>query len=190
MHIADREIVRKGFSTDGIKESLLAGWNRLADATKQYTEMLEPEVLRCKQSGLTSATSVQLYVCNCDNNSSLSVSDQIFLQADHPEIEKLHQFVSFNNRSTSKGESFVKTAANLGVTITPHERRVASILPPLYQDDHQKCISHEFEQINEDMFSRKDNKFMVFNAAGVDSWTGKLSITKVRHNPVHVDPSS
>ena len=35
----------------------------------------------------------------------------------------------------------------------------------------QRPIPSGFEQINEDLFARKDNKFMVFNGAGVDSWT-------------------
>ena len=34
----------------------------------------------------------------------------------------------------------------------------------------QRPIPSGFEQINEDLFARKDNKFMVFNGAGVDSW--------------------
>lgn len=33
--------------------------------------------------------------------------------------------------------------------------------------------------INEDMFSRKENKFMVFNGPGVDSWTDTNPITKI-----------
>ena len=35
----------------------------------------------------------------------------------------------------------------------------------------QRPIPAGFEQINEDLFARKDNKFMVFNGAGVNSWT-------------------
>ena len=38
-----------------------------------------------------------------------------------------------------------------------------------------------FEQINEDLFARKDNKFMVFNSAGVDSWSSPPQpVTKTR----------
>lgn len=36
--------------------------------------------------------------------------------------------------------------------------------------NQQRPIPAGFEQINEDLFARKDNKFMVFNGAGVDSW--------------------
>ena len=36
-----------------------------------------------------------------------------------------------------------------------------------------------FEQINEDLFARKDNKFMVFNGPGVDSFSTN-AVTKTQ----------
>lgn len=171
--------------TDGIKESVLAGWNRLSDATKQYSEILETDAAGCQRSGLTTAKSLQLYVSNFDSDLTLSTYDQIFLQAYHS--DEAQHGVSHIPVETGSSKRFVEKAAQLGFVVTPHEQRRASILPPLFYSDQKQYISHEFEQINEDMFSRKENKFMVFNGAGVDSWSGTQSITKTCHVPILSD---
>ena len=180
LHIANREISRKGLRTDGIKESILTGWNRLSAATKQYSEILEPEVACCQRSGLTTAKSLQLYVSNFDCDSTLSTCDRIFLQAHRSEKSK-HCALRHPYVQTGEAKQFFEKAADLGFLIIPHEQRCASILPPLFHSYQKQCMSSEFEQINEDMYSRKENKFMVFNGAGVESWSGTQSITKTYH---------
>jgi hypothetical protein len=174
--------------TDGIKESILTGWNRLSGATKQYSEILAPDVEGCQQSGLTTAKSLHLYVANFDSDSTLSTSDRIFLQAYRFENSKNTSHASRRaDIQNVHATRFIEKASRLGFMITPHEQRRASILPPLFFSDQKLSVSHEFEQINEDMFSRKENKFMVFNSAGVDSWTGTQSITKTSHFPIDSD---
>lgn len=42
-----------------------------------------------------------------------------------------------------------------------------------------RSIPAGFEQINEDLFARKDNKFMVFNGPGVDSFSTN-AVTKTQ----------
>ena len=45
---------------------------------------------------------------------------------------------------------------------------------------HQRrSVPPFFEQINDGMFARKDNKFMVFNEAGADSWHGVEPETRI-----------
>jgi hypothetical protein len=44
---------------------------------------------------------------------------------------------------------------------------------------HTRPIPAGFEQINEDLFARKDNKFMVFNGPGVDSFSTN-AVTKTQ----------
>lgn len=186
LHIANREISRKGLRTDGIKESVLTGWNTLSAATKQYSEILEPEVGRCQRSGLTTAKSLQLYVSNFDSDSTLSTYDRIFLQAYRSEKSK-HRAIRHPHFQTDETKRFVDKAAHFGFVVTPNEQRRASILPPLFNSYQQQSMSPEFEQINEDMYSRKENKFMVFNGAGVESWSGTQSITKTCHVPILSD---
>jgi hypothetical protein len=174
LHLANREITRKGLNTSGMEEAVLTGWNRLCEATTQYSEILEPDFTRCQRSGLTSTKSMQLYVSNFDDDLTLMTRDRIFLQAYPAENSMSH----YLKDKTVKSQSFVQKAAQLGFNVTPNEQRSASIPTPLYQSDQKHVTSPEFEQINEDMFSRKENKFMVFNGAGVDSWSGSQSITK------------
>eukprot|EP00594_Rhizosolenia_setigera_P015855 CAMPEP_0178972640 /NCGR_PEP_ID=MMETSP0789-20121207/21161_1 /TAXON_ID=3005 /ORGANISM="Rhizosolenia setigera, Strain CCMP 1694" /LENGTH=88 /DNA_ID=CAMNT_0020660181 /DNA_START=76 /DNA_END=342 /DNA_ORIENTATION=+ len=48
-----------------------------------------------------------------------------------------------------------------------------------------------FEQINEDLYARKENKFMVFNGVGVDTWySGTQPITKIDMGILFDLPSS
>jgi hypothetical protein len=61
-------------------------------------------------------------------------------------------------------ESFIRKAATKGINIA---RKSPS---GLMEFRTQRPTPNGFEQINEDLFARKDNKFMVFNWAGVDSW--------------------
>jgi hypothetical protein len=182
--IADQEISRKGFETTGIKESVLLGWNMLSNAKEQYAEILEPEVTGCLRSGLSTAKSLQLYVSKFDKDNLLTTSDRIFMKAYNHQSSKIYRPLHPGNNAIQSTSSFVDKASGLGFVVTPHAQSVARILPPLYHTNKEQCVSAEFEQINEDMFSRKENKFMVFNGAGVDSWSGTLSITKTFHPPM------
>lgn len=189
LQIANTEISRHGLRTDGIQESVLRGWNRLSDATKQYSEILEVETpATCQRSGLTTAHALQLYASNFDSDSTLSICDQIFLQAYNSDTSK-RCVMRYPHIQNGPSERFVKKAALLGIVITPHDQRHATIPPPLFHSEQQQSLSQDFEQINEDMFSRRDNKFMVFNGCAVDSWSGTQSITKTQHLPRLTDDS-
>lgn len=172
--------MRRGFDTNGMKESVSAGWNRFTLAEKQYLEVVEANVARCKRSELTSADSLQLYSSEFDEGTNLTTSDLIFLQAYERESTNDRRPPRSSDQSTEPSQ-FVQSASRLGISITPHARRTAAVPPPLYQSEQRQYVAVGFEQINEDMFSRKDNKFMVFNGAGVDSWTSTKPITKIAH---------
>jgi hypothetical protein len=184
LQVVEHELVRKGFDSEGIKESVAEKWIKFNVAEKQYLEIVESKSTRCVLSGLTTSGSLQLYASEFDGNSPLATADCIFLQAPLSE-RQLHATNTRHREDRSKDvKSFVQKAAEIGITITPHERRIANILPPLFQADQTPSVSRDFEQINDDMYSRKENKFMVFNGAGVESWTGTQSISKLRNVPI------
>ena len=164
-----------------MKESVSAGWKRFTLAEKQYLEIVEANVARCKRSELTSADSLQLYSSEFDEGTNLTTADLIFLQAYEPESTNDRRPPIRSSDQATEPSPFVQKAARLGISITPHARRTAAVPPPLYQSEQRQYVAVGFEQINEDMFSRKDNKFMVFNGAGVDSWTVTKPITKISH---------
>jgi hypothetical protein len=72
----------------------------------------------------------------------------------------------------------VSRAAKKGIQIKSHNELEKARSQPLFQFQRKQTVPAGFEMINEDMFSRKDNKFMVFNGPGVDSWTGTKPMTK------------
>jgi hypothetical protein len=183
LEVAEHELVRKGFDTQGIKESVTDGWKKFSLAKMQYLEIVESKSARCFLSGLSTPSSLQLYASEFDGKSPLTTADCIFLQALESERLRCGTNTRGSEGRSNCGKSFVKKASELGITISPHERRIANILPPLFQSDKTLSVSSDFEQINEDMFSRKENKFMVFNGAAVESWTGTQSITKLRSVP-------
>lgn len=179
LQVAVHELVRKGFNSHGIKESVADGWKKFSLAEQQYLEIVESKSTRCFFSGLTTPGSLQLYASKFDDNSPLTTADCIFLRA-HSERSLCGTNAPPSGGRSNCGKSFVQKASELGISITPHVHRIANILPPLFQSDQMVSVSRDFEQINEDMFSRKENKFMVFNGAAVESWTGTQSITKVK----------
>ena len=42
--------------------------------------------------------------------------------------------------------------------------------PSLFSKEARRSIPEGFEQINDDMFARRDNRFVVFNGTGLDTW--------------------
>ena len=125
---------------------------------------------------------MRLYASEFSGNEELSIADQIFLLARKPDGSPSH---GSDKRAPlpldQPPSSFVKKAARLGISITPHEDIKKAAVPPLYLPERRHIAPEGFEQINDDLFSRKDNKFMVFNGAGVDSWKGTQPITKLSH---------
>lgn len=65
--------------------------------------------------------------------------------------------------------NFILMAASRGINIRRKGRDKDENMN-VVEFHTQRPIPAGFEQINEDLFARKDNKFMVFNGAGVDSW--------------------
>jgi len=174
----ERELERRGLNTAGVIDAVSSGWERFTINERQYMEVVNAKASRCQRSDLSDSSSLELYASVFDHDTYLSTADQIFLQAATAESFKERKPVYPPFESTEPS-SFVKKAARLGIAITSHSGDSLAATPSLYQNDLRHDVPAGFEQINEDMFSRKDNKFMVFNGAGVDSWAGTQPITKV-----------
>ena len=65
--------------------------------------------------------------------------------------------------------AFILKAASRGINIRKTSSRSREEEANLSQFSGHP-IPTGFEQINEDLYARKDNKFMVFNGPGVESW--------------------
>jgi hypothetical protein len=176
--LVERELERRGMNTAGVVNAVSSGWETFRISEKQYMEVVNAKVTRCRRSDLTNSASLELYASVFDGDTNLSTADRIFLQAATSESFKERKPV-YPPLESTEPSSFVKKAARLGIAITSYSGDSMSVTPSLYQFAPQHDVPVGFEQINEDMFARRDNKFMVFNGAGVDSWTGTQPITKV-----------
>ncbi|CAB9519183.1 Phosphoinositide phosphatase SAC5 [Seminavis robusta] len=176
--LVDMELKRRGMDASGVRDTVASEWERCNKAEKQYSEVLHPATAACRRSDLTTSNSLNLYASLYDEGTELSIPDLIFLLGKKP-LEASSEAPKKCLDGGKDKVSFVDKAARIGVPIVPHEEVMTHKSPPLFQFERQRKVPSGFEQINEDMFARKDNKFMVFNGAGVDSWKGSVPLTKV-----------
>jgi hypothetical protein len=175
--LMDSELKRRCLYTEGVKGAISSGWNRRVRAEKNYSEAIAEPDHRSTRSGLTTTSSLQMYASFFPHENEISTQDLSFIAADRAEVPQTKTrpgYVDLHNRPTS----FVTRAKRLGIPITSHADLMKSKCQPLFHFQQRKGVPPGFEMINEDFFARKENKFMVFNGAGVDSWKGTEPITK------------
>jgi hypothetical protein len=175
--LMDSELRRRGLYTEGIKGAISSGWNRRVRAEKHYSEAsLEPSQ-RSTRSALSTTSSLHLYSSFFQHDKEMTTTDLTFIVGDKAEVPHTKtkpDHVDLKNRPAT----FVTRAKRLGVPITSHSDLIDSRNQPLFHFEDRKEVPAGFEMINEDFFARKDNKFMVFNGAGVKSWRGTEPVTK------------
>ena len=186
--LVDLELKRRGLDASGVRDTVAAGWERCTKAEKQYSEIIHTPAAAYRRSDLTTPASLKLYAEMFDSNTKLSVPDLTFMIGRKPaEAESGTPMKPLDHGETET--PFVTKAAKVDVTIIPHSEVVQSKAPPLFEFGRQRPVPPDFEQINEDLYARKDNHFMVFNSAGIDSWNGTEPITKIsrmEHDILHV----
>jgi hypothetical protein len=178
IELMEAELERRGFYTEGVRDEVQTGWDDHLSAEKHYSEAFLVKSSHYKRSDLTTDTSLKLYSSFFSPNEALSIADFTFLRGEAPAGTRAKEkpgHVDLAKRTSS----FVNHAASLGIPITSHTDLLKSRSPPLFPFERRKSIPAGFEMINEEMFARKDNKFMVLNGAGMDSWSGTAPRTKI-----------
>ena len=163
----DAELRRRGFYTDGIKDSIANGWDDCVEAEKKYRETCRVGSSSFQRSDLTTANSLKLYTSFFSPDQQMATPDLSVLLGESPksDVKVKPGHVDLRYR----GSGFVSRAAKKGIEIRSHKDLGQS--EPLFNFGRKHSVPAGFEMINDDLFSRKDNKFMVFNSAGVDSWS-------------------
>jgi hypothetical protein len=183
------ELRRRGYSTAGMKEAVANGWAKQEAAEQQYMELLDTSNIGCRRSDLTTEESMRLYTSYFDDATSLSTLDVTFIVGSNPPGSKskakegLVNDREKNFTTQPMKTEFVVKAAKMGYSIPSQSEIAKAKSPPLFTWNEPRKTPNGFEQINEDLFARKDNKFMVFNGAGVNSWQGTEPKTKVASLP-------
>ncbi|KAI2489210.1 hypothetical protein MHU86_25387 [Fragilaria crotonensis] len=175
MSLVDVELRRRGYHTAGVREAVARGWERTRIAEAQYAEVVGNGESTCRRSDLSTPSSLELYSSFFCDSVRLSPLDLIYIQG-----EKIKDKMEPSAKKVTpyKGD-FVKKAAELGITIQSYDDIMHSKSPSLFTFARVGDVPAGFEQINDDLFARKDNKFMVFNGAGVDNWHGTEPVTKI-----------
>jgi hypothetical protein len=189
--MVETELRRRGVYSPGVKHEVEAAWDSYSKAEKVYSEIFEPPALSCRRSDLTTADSLRLYASFFDDDTPLMTPHQDFLLGEKALPSRAPDISDSGTRPAAKNHtnfatgkegtttSFVKKAARVGIQIPSYTEISKSKAQPLFPLEHRRQIPPGFEQINEDLFARKDNKFVVFNGAGIDSWTGSKPVTKL-----------
>jgi len=173
--VMDSELKRRGFFTEGVKDTIADDWDRHLAAEKQYHETCIGGSTKFRRSDLTTTNSLKLYTSFFSPDQAMTTTDLTVLlgetlEENETKIKSGHVVLSERN------SEFVTRASKKGISITSHQQLAPTC--PLFQFG-RRAVPAGFEMINEDMFSRKENKFMVFNGPGVDSWTDTNPITKI-----------
>ena len=171
----DSELKRRGFYTEGVKDTIADDWDRHLAAEKQYHETCLGGSTKFRRSDLTTTNSLKLYTSFFSPDQAMTTTDLAVLLGETLE-ENVTKTQSGHVVLSERNSEFVTRASKKGITITSHQQLAPT--RPLFQFG-RRAVPAGFEMINEDMFSRKENKFMVFNGPGVDSWTDTNPITKI-----------
>lgn len=171
----EAELMRRGFYTDGVRETIADGWDQHVASERQYHETCLPGSSKYRRSDLTTTNSLKLYTSFFSPDQAMAVPSLSVLLGETPTSEERRKpgRVDLKDRAND----FVAKAAEKGISITSHKELEKT--QPLFSFGRKHTVPAGFEMINEDMFSRKDNKFMVFNGPGVDSWSGNSPVTKI-----------
>lgn len=164
--LVEMELKRRGLDTHGVKETVEGSWAKFCASEKQFTEVVNGPLPSCGRSDLTTPETYQLYTSLFDDSSPLEVPDLIFLSGEKVE------YSSPRLLEPKQSSSFAKKASRLGISVQPHEGSSAASGSSLFPLDLRKRVPRGFEQINDDLFCRKANKFFVLNGAAVDTWFG------------------
>jgi hypothetical protein len=164
------ELYRCGFGSSGVQETASREWKSFSLARREYTEIVAPKSGGCTRSALSDAETLKLYASFFNPDTELTTADQIYLGSTEPKYHlKEEKFSTAEPAEDSSGPRqpslFAQKAARLGIKCTPYTGLVSTL-----RAHPQGLTPAGFEQINDDMFCRTENAFMVFNRAGMDSW--------------------
>jgi hypothetical protein len=178
-YLAELELERQGLGTEGVMASIREDWDTLMNAEMQYRAIVDGKIEHCRRSDLTTGDSLGLYASACDPSVCLSGAERNFLTGEPTEKGgMLHRSGSLGKAITKSG-LLLEKAKRLGVSVLPCSDIAKRKMEPLFQYGRVREVPPGWEQINEDMFAKKENKFMVFNGAGIDSWSGAQQVTKI-----------
>ena len=172
----NEDLKSREMDTPGVMDAVYEGWKNFGEARDCYNEIVSSNSLYHRRSDFTDENSMRLYCSFYGEDAILSELDVAYMTGGRVNVEKKKP-QSYEEEKPTKVSSFMRKAEMLGIEIqqstSPNKDP-----PALFHHDEVRKITPGFEQINENLFARKDNRFMVFNRIDIDSWPPK-SKTKI-----------
>jgi len=175
------KLKRSNLYSVGVTESFCNGWSQLSNAEKTYTEIMDMSSIGYKRSDITTESSMKLYCSFFDESTSLNQLEQSYASGQklpHDPSKPLRRSTRPCGEVSGPGKdlkrfdesAFILKAAARGINIRKSAAHGKNNKIDVLKFQSHLEVPPGFEQINEDLYARKDNKFMVFNGAGVQSW--------------------
>lgn len=175
--IVEEELKRREMDTPGVMDAIDNGWKNFAESDSCYREVLSSESLFHRRSDLTDGNSMKLYCSFFGEDTKMTNHDIKHITGGKQLPASAKEQRKTKAAFDLKQSRFMNKARTLGIRIDQGSSKSAQT-PALFRRNASKEFPGGFEQINENLFAREDNRFMVFNDVGVDRWPPK-SKTKI-----------
>jgi hypothetical protein len=161
------ELKRREMDTPGVMHAVYSGWNRFEKAEKCYDEVVSSDTLRYGRSDFTDENSLKLYTSFFTNDTLLTDHDVNYMSGTSSNTFKTKtSHIEKNNIQKEEESAFMRKARSFNIYKHDFQK---SQPPSLFDPNKEVEIPIGFEQINDGLYARKDNRFMVFNYVGIDS---------------------
>lgn len=129
-------------------------WDELQNCDVLNQRQLEGDHIKCMRSELTTGDSLNMYFSYFEAETVLADKELKYMLNEGEEETK--------SGAIGKGdESVVSPVTSSGGNLS-----------------RRSGVRDGFEQINDDLFARRANKFMVFNGVGMENWSAKPKTAK------------
>jgi len=159
----------------GVMDSIFGSWSRFSKSEKIYDEISSQSLVRNQRSDLTDEKSLQLYCSHFQSSTQLSAFDMALISSSVPICSNQESSVDIIPERPS---SFTVKAREMGYNLLSFNTTKSESSSSLFMDSSKHKIPQGFEQINDDLYARIENKFLVFNAAGLCDWP-PVPVTKI-----------
>ena len=170
----NEELKRRQMDTPGVMESLHHDWNSFAASHDCYKEITRVNGEHHHRSDLTDEKSLKLYCSFFDDSSALTEIEKSYISGTELVEKKItpidDKILQSNDKIDDNKSPLLQRAKMMGFPMTNSYDGSSTRFSLFTDKNREKPIPSGFEQINEDLYARKDNRFMVFNDAGVENW--------------------
>ena len=184
----DDFLKRRGMDNPGVMDAIFGSWSRSSKSEQIYSETSSQVPKGTQRSDLTDDKSLKLYCSHFPSYTQLSILDLTLIRGtmtlNNTVSSSTHEDSSIGKVTTAAAyvdrhdSEFMKKAKRMGYNVLPFNSTAGNVTSSLFMDNGKTKIPQGFEQINDDLYARIENKFLVFNAAGLCEWP-PVPVTKI-----------